>query len=79
MKFPPPENGSANKDYFFLLGRWVNTEPAKLFAVFEDFGLLKTLAANFPSFFDVCSFLAIVISPIKKSLRDCYSMDGFLC
>lgn len=70
MNLPPPENESANKNYFFLLGRWVNTEPAKLFAVFEDLGSFKTFDASFPSSFDDFSLRAIafLLSLIRKKL-----------
>lgn len=42
--------------FFFLSGAWVSTEAARVFATFDEFGLLNTLAAREATDFELCSF-----------------------
>ena len=54
---------------FFLLGVWVNADPATLFTGAGVFGFLKSFDAILAMLFEVFSFLAIWIHPLLARLK----------
>ena len=58
---PAREQAPIRGYFFFLSGAWVNAEAATDFTFFGVFGLRRSLAAFEATFFEVLSFLDMVV------------------